>query len=280
MQITHNFEKLFEKTKNNFYTSFNSAPAALPYYVFLRKLAHALYQPYKWLIFIPFLALSTLLIFPFALLAVMLFGPKTASAVFPPIWARINSMMTPMTVITHGKEHITPGQSYVVVANHQSHYDIFVLYGWLGMDIKWVMKMELRKVPVIGYICQKMEHIYIDRSNQKAAIESINRAKRKIVNGTSVIFFPEGTRSEDGKPGRFKKGAFRLAVDLGLPILPVTISGTHDILPKGTLDLFPGSVNMILHPPIPVSGYDPDNLEPLMKRTRDTIISALPDPSA
>ena len=135
--------------------------------------------------------------------------------------------------------------------------------------------MELRKVPVIGYICEKMEHIFIDRSNQKAAIASINQAKKKIVTGTSVIFFPEGTRSSDGNIGPFKKGAFRLAVDLGLPILPVTIIGTNDVLPKGTLDLFPGTVSMTVHPPIQASGYDRDNLEPLIKKVRTVIASEL-----
>jgi 1-acyl-sn-glycerol-3-phosphate acyltransferase len=121
-----------------------------------------------------------------------------------------------------------------------------------------------------------MKHIYIDRSDQRAAIESINRAKKKITRGTSVIFFPEGTRSSTGRMGQFKKGAFRLAVDLGIPILPVTISGTHEILPKGTLDLFPGTVNMVVHPPIQVSEYNRSNLDVLMEKVRKIIASDLP----
>lgn len=276
MQFTHNIDKLFEKTKNNFYSHVSVDTTAASYHIILKKIARVLYQPYKWLIFFPFLIISTLLLFPVALLSAFLFSPKTCSAVFPPIWARINSNMTPMTVNTYGKELIDPGQSYVVISNHQSHYDIFVLYGWLGMDIKWVMKKELRKVPIIGYICKKMEHIYIDRSDQRAAIESINRAKKKITRGTSVIFFPEGTRSSTGRMGQFKKGAFRLAVDLGIPILPVTISGTHEILPKGTLDLFPGTVNMVVHPPIQVSEYNRSNLDVLMEKVRKIIASDLP----
>jgi 1-acyl-sn-glycerol-3-phosphate acyltransferase len=186
--------------------------------------------------------------------------------------------MTPIKVRKFGSEWIDADQSYVVVSNHQSLYDIFILYGWLGIDIKWVMKKELRKIPIIGYICHKMEHIYIDRSNRRTAINTINRAKSKITRGTSVIFFPEGTRSIDGTLGRFKKGAFRLAVDLGLPILPITISGTHDILPKHTVDLFPGPANMVIHPPIHVLPMDRENLEPLMQKTRNVIASALPSP--
>lgn len=277
MQITEHIDKLFEKTKHNFYSHVSAEPSGFSYHIFLPKLIHAFYQPYKWLIFVPFFGISTLLIFPFALLTAILFGPRACSAIFPPIWARINSKMTPMRVKTSGMELIDLGRSYVVVSNHQSLYDIFVLYGWLGIDLKWVMKIELRRLPVIGYICEKMDHIYIDRSDQAAAIASINRARKKITNGTSVIFFPEGTRSATGKPGEFKKGAFRLAVDMGLPILPITISGTRDILPKSSLDLFPGTVEMIVHPPIAVSEYDRDHLEPLIQKTRNTITAALPD---
>lgn len=136
MQITEHIDKLFEKTKHNFYSHVSAEPSAFSCHIFLPKLLHAFYQPYKCLIFIPFFGMSTLLIFPFALLSVILFGPKACSAIFPPIWARINSKMTPIRVNTSGMEWIAPGQSYVVVSNHQSLYDIFVLYGWLGLDMK------------------------------------------------------------------------------------------------------------------------------------------------
>jgi 1-acyl-sn-glycerol-3-phosphate acyltransferase len=275
MQIIQQFDKVFEKTKNSYSAWFTTEAAAVPYPAILKKLAHALYQPYKWLIFCPLFILCTVVMFLFALAAIMISGPRRCSAVFPPVWSRINSWITPMWVKTCGKEWIDPNQSYVVVSNHQSFYDIFVLYGWLGIDIKWVMKKELRKVPIIGYICEKMEHIYIDRSNPQAAVESINQAKARIANGISVIFFPEGTRSATGRLGPFKKGAFRLAVDLGLPLLPVTISGTRNILPKGSMDLFPGRVKMVIHPPIATKGYDHGSLELLMQKARNQIASDL-----
>lgn len=202
--------------------------------------------------------------------------PKLGSLLGGVTWARINSYTTPMFVRVSGREHIDPRQSYVVVSNHQSHFDIFVLYGWLGIDFKWVMKAALRKIPFLGIACEKLEHIYIDRSNSQAAIDSINQAKSRIVNGTSVLFFPEGTRSETSRMIPFKKGAFRFAVDLGLPILPVTIDGTRDILPKNTIDLFPGKVHMTIHPPIDIEGYAPHNLETLMEDVRAVIKSALP----
>ncbi|HSO21242.1 MAG TPA: lysophospholipid acyltransferase family protein, partial [Desulfosarcina sp.] len=158
-----------------------------------------------------------------------------------------------------------------IVSNHQSHFDIFVLYGWLDIDFKWVMKQELRKVPVIGIACERLGHIYVDRSNREAALASINAAKQRIVDGTSVLFFPEGTRSRDNRMRPFKKGAFRMALDLQLPILPITIQGTRDILPSDTLDLFPGRVTMTIHPPIAVEDYDHTQLDSLIARTRQVI---------
>ena len=98
--------------------------------------------------------------------------------------------MTPVFVGAVGKENIAAGQSYVIVANHQSIYDIVVLYGWLGVDFRWIMKKELRKVPGLGIACEKIGHIFIDRSHSKKAMESLNEAKGKLRNGTSLIFFP------------------------------------------------------------------------------------------
>jgi 1-acyl-sn-glycerol-3-phosphate acyltransferase len=164
----------------------------------------------------------------------------------------------------------------VIVSNHQSFYDIFVLYGWIGIDFKWVMKASLRKVPFLGPACEKIEHIYIDRSNPAAAIESINMAKKRIVNGTSVIFFPEGTRSKTGELSPFKKGAFRFALDMDLPLLPITITGTKDILPAKTLDLFPGKAEMIIHPPMSIETYKDKDIQLLMDDVAEVIRSALP----
>jgi 1-acyl-sn-glycerol-3-phosphate acyltransferase len=238
----------------------------------MKKLLRILYWPYKWFIFGPLLVCTTFLSGGLAVLFATLTGPEFAS-IFGVIWARLNSLATPMLVKTRGRKNICKTQSYVIVSNHQSQYDIFVLYGWLGIDFKWVMKQELRKVPALGIACEKIGHIFIDRSNTEAALNSINEAKSKIVNGTSVIFFPEGTRSKDGNLGKFKKGAFKMALDLGIPILPVTISGTRAILPTDSFDLFPGRACMTIHPPVDTSGYNAGDVKTLMAETRDIIAS-------
>lgn len=239
-----------------------------------------LYQPYKWLIFAPYLAVSTLFFGSLTVVLAVVTNPRITSFICGTVWSRLNGYLTPIRVRVTGRGNIDPTQSYVIVANHQSQYDIFVLYGWLGIDFKWVMKQELRKVPGIGIGCEKVGHIFIDRSNHEKAVASLRAAKEKIVNGTSVIFFPEGTRSRDGSLGVFKKGAFKMAVDLRLPILPITIVGTRDILPTDTVDLFPGCARMIIHKPIDIAGYTNDNLGELVDRARGVIESGLRETAA
>ena len=241
-----------------------------------RGIAWWLYQPYKYLVFAPVVGIVTTVQASLAVFLSLVVSPRTASRLSAIPWARILATAAPMKVRIEGRENVDPQQSYVLVSNHQSQFDIFLLYGWLGIDFKWVMKRELRTVPGIGTACDRLGHIFIDRSNHAAAMATLEEAKTKIVNGTSVMFFPEGTRSRDGKLMQFKKGAFRMAVDLGLPILPLTVTGTRDVLPAGTSDLLPGSARMIIHPPIPVEGLTAADCSRLSDQVREVIASALP----
>jgi 1-acyl-sn-glycerol-3-phosphate acyltransferase len=206
-----------------------------------------LYQPYKWLIFAPFFV-STTLFFGSATIVLSIFLPsRWVSLICGTFWSRLNAWLTPMSVSVTGRENVDPQQSYVVVANHQSLYDVFVLYGFLGIDFKWVMKQEMRSVPGLGIGCEKVGHIFVDRSNRQAA---------------------EGTRSRDGALRQFKKGAFRFALDLNLPILPVTIVGTREILPSDSLDLLPGKARLIIDEPIRVDDLDGKDIPRLMEQVR------------
>ena len=230
-----------------------------------------LYQPYKWLIFAPFFVLTTLFFGSATVVFSMFLPSRWVSLICGTFWSRLNAWLTPMSVNVTGRQNIDPQQSYVVVANHQSLYDVFVLYGFLGIDFKWVIKQEMRSVPGLGIGCEKVGHIFVDRSDRKAALASINAAKSKISNGTSVVFFPEGTRSRDGTLRQFKKGAFRFALDLDLPILPVTIVGTWEILPSDSLDLLPGKARLIIDQPILVDGLDGNDIPRLMEQVRSVI---------
>ncbi len=238
------------------------------------KILRNLYQPYKFIVFIPLLAIFTTIMGSMAVILSFIAGEKIGSYCGI-IWARLLAFFTPMFLMKEGRENMDKKQSYVVISNHQSHYDILVLYGWLGVDFKWVMKQELRKIPFLGIACYKLGHIFIDRSNTKAALTSINEAKKKITNGTSVLFFPEGTRSKNGNTLKFKRGAFKMALDLGIPILPVTINHTYKILPTDTIDLFPGCAKMSIHPPMDIKGYTEDNMTDLIRRVKNIIESKL-----
>jgi 1-acyl-sn-glycerol-3-phosphate acyltransferase len=238
-------------------------------------LIRLLYQPYMWLVFIPLFILSTVFFVTLGTVIVALFGPTAANRTTGVWWSRFNSFITPIRVDVFGRDNVDPGQSYIVVSNHQSLYDIFVLYGWLGIDIRWVMKVELRKIPVFGYAGERGGNIYIDRSNPVAAVDSLKRARAVLSDGISVIMLPEGTRSRTGRLQEFKKGAFVLAMDLGVPILPITIFGTNRILPPKTLNLLPGRARIIIHPPIDAAHYQREEIDELIARTKAVIQSGL-----
>lgn len=233
------------------------------------------YRLYRALVYAPVLGVSTLVFGSLAVVLLLAFSPRTVSRICGGGWSRLNALFIPLRVTVEGRERVDPSQSYVIVSNHQSHLDVFVLYGWLGVDFKWVMKQELRKVPGLGIACERLGHVFIDRSDHEAAMRSIGAAKARITGGTSVLFFPEGTRSRDGSLRSFKKGAFRMAVDLGLPILPVTIRGTREMLPAASRDLRPGRARLVIHPPVAVDPTQPGEVERLSADVRSAIQSAL-----
>jgi 1-acyl-sn-glycerol-3-phosphate acyltransferase len=240
----------------------------------IHKLCHILYQPYKWLFLIPFICVNTLFFATIAVLLSIVVNPKIGS-IIGVIWAKVNSFFTPIIVNVIGKENIKKNTSYIIVTNHQSYYDIFLIYGWIGIDIKWVMKKELRKVPGLGVACEKIGHIFLDRSNKKDALKTLNKAKSKLINGTSIVIFPEGTRSKSEQLNPFKRGAFKLAYDLNLPILPITLIGTGKVLPTDTLNIFPGKTKMIIHQPIDINKYKEENIKLLMDDVKEIIAGSL-----
>ena len=264
-------------------TKFRGPPLTTETQVLTRTAAAALYRLllrlHKWLVVIPFLGLCTMIACSLAIVFSVIGFPEFASRTFIVAWARLNLLVSFVGVDVEGQEKVIPGQSYVIAANHQSLYDIYVLYGFSGIDSKWVMKKELRWIPFLGLAAEKLGHIIIDRSSPEQAIATINIAKQRIRNGISVVFFPEGTRSRDGNLLPFKKGAFRLAVDLGLPILPISIHGSRDVLPSDTMELPPGRIRMVIHAPIalPAEIGDAEAVTQLMSDTRQVLNDALRD---
>ncbi|MCP3941279.1 MAG: 1-acyl-sn-glycerol-3-phosphate acyltransferase [Desulfobacteraceae bacterium] len=232
------------------------------------------YQPYKWFIVIPFVVFITMLLGLICIVIGFIFS-QDAADVLAVTWSRLCCAIAPLKVIIQGQENYHHHHCYVVVANHQSIADIPIIHGFIGLKIKWVIKKELEKIPIFGLACRQLGCIFIDRSNQKTAILSIQTAKKKLSRKASVLFFAEGTRSRDGKLRPFKKGAFIFAMETGLPILPITIKDSFKVLAADSLDLTPGSVEMIAHPPIHITPQDADRLDEIMENTRRIISRAL-----
>jgi len=235
----------------------------------------ALYPVWQWLVFIPIAVVATLIGAVLSILISLLISPRIANLYVAVPWCHIIAFFAPVRVDVEGMEHVDRDQSYVVVANHQSQFDIPVIYGFCGLDLRWVMKAELGKVPFVAQGCRAIGHIFVNRSDPDQARTAINQAIGRLKSGTGILFFAEGTRSRSGKLLAFKKGAFRVAIDQQLPILPMTVVGTRDVLPADSLRIRPGRVRLIIHPPISTEGLKLTDLRRLSDQVRLQVASGL-----
>ena len=237
------------------------------------KFLYPLYCVYVCFIAIPLIAVSTVVTSILTLIVSPVF-PNNKISYLPPIcWGRFCCYILFINVKMSGLENLDRKQSYVFTSNHQSVFDILAVYGWLPYIFKWMMKMELQKVPFLGAACQAAGHIFVDRSNPIAAKHSMEKAADQLKHGVSVVIFPEGTRTKTGELGRFKRGAFLLALELQLPIIPITLSGSFERI-KGHL-IFPGTIKMIIHQPVDVTVYRMDESSTLSQNTQEIIRSGL-----
>ncbi len=195
-------------------------------------------------------------------------------------WAKSILFVSGIHVHVNGLENLNVGGSCILMPNHQSNFDIPVLLGCLPVQFRWLAKAELFKIPIFGRGMRGCGYISIDRSNRKSAFKSLTEAATKIRNGVSVLIFPEGTRSWDGKILPFKKGGFVLSVDAGVPIVPIVIFNTWSIMHKGTLLVRRRSVRMDILAPIPTSGYTRKTKDDLMDTVRSTICNAFEEKSS
>ena len=241
----------------------------------MKTTKNILFFLYQWVFVFPILLIITVIV-AFSTIVLSPLLPNSKIAYHPAkIWAKISCHLTFVRVKVSGLEKLNPHQSYVFALNHQSIFDIFVVYGWLPCIFKWMMKAELRKIPLIGKACESAGHIFINRSNPIEAKHSIEKAEAHLKNGVSLVVFPEGTRTKTGEMGVFKRGAFRVATDLSLPIVPVTIRGSFERMPRNSFNVHPGTVEMIIHEPIEVAPFLPDSTAELIQKTWDEVNSDL-----
>ena len=219
------------------------------------KILRPFYILYQYLIAWPILCVLTVFTALFTIVTVHWRNAEFVHKV-QQFWSRSFFWLMFLPVSVDGTEHIQPGQSYVFVSNHQSMFDVWLVYGWLPVVFKWLMKAELRKVPFVGTGCKAAGHIFVDRRNAKAAMESLREVESQLV---STVIFPEGTRTLNGELGRFKRGAFQIAIDLGLPVIPLSLSGCFDVLPKGKPFVHRAPVHMHIGEPIDLKQFAEPN---------------------
>ncbi len=224
---------------------------------------------YLWIIFGTFVLAS---------LAVLVsFFSKTGNSVHRvgQWWGRSILWVSGIKFQVRGMEHIDPSRSAIYMSNHQSNYDIPVFFSALPIQFRWLAKAELFKIPIFGWGMRGAGYISIDRSNSKSAIKSLKKAAASIRNGTSVLIFPEGTRSSDASLLPFKSGGFILALESGVPIIPMAVQGTYGIMPKGTSLIRRSHVTLTMYPAIDPTAYTRKEKEQLMERVRASIEAAM-----
>ena len=213
---------------------------------------HILYRLYQLCVAAPMLLLVTIVTIVITIVGCT-FGKARFWGYYPPmVWSRLMCWLMLLPVKVEGRELLDTKQSYVYVANHQGSYDIFLIYGFLGRSFRWMMKKSLRNIPLIGKASESAGHIFVDKSGPKAIHKTYEQARQVLKDGVSLVVFPEGARTFTGHMAKFRRGAFLLADELQLPVVPVTIDGSFDVLPRqrGFFFLTWHPLKLIIHAPI------------------------------
>jgi 1-acyl-sn-glycerol-3-phosphate acyltransferase len=233
--------------------------------------------PYHWwrtvFFLIPAISLYTAVMGSLSLLSTLVdrsgdLGHRCARA-----WAWLILKTTGVRVSVTGLERLDYRRSYVLASNHQSIYDIPIVFTSVPLQLRIVAKQSLGRIPFMGWHLYHSGHLLVDRRNPGPGI--VEKMRRLVSESHSLIVFPEGTRSVDGTIGRFKRGSFVVALDAQLPVVPVTIVGSRHVMRKGRLMVCPGDVRLIIHEPIPTKGLTRDDVTAFADRVKGVVSSAL-----
>ena len=234
-----------------------------------------IYRIYQFLVMLPVLLIATVLTAIITIIGSMTGAGRIFGYYPAKIWARLFCILTLVKVTVAGRENITKGTSYVFVANHQGAYDIFSIYGYLGHNFRWLMKKELRSIPLVGYACERAGQVYVDNSTPRGIASTMKSAEKLLEHGMSIVVFPEGARTWNGKMRRFKRGAFMLADEFKLPVVPITIDGAFSVLPRFKKLPVWGHIHLTIHRPIEPEA-DGHDINQLMDQSRNAIEESLP----
>ena len=239
-----------------------------------------LYRIYQLCIALPLGLLATVLAAVVTIVGCALGGARVWGYYPGRLWARCIVRLLLLPIHVEGRELLQKGQSYIFVANHQGAFDIFLIYGYLNRNFKWMMKQSLRRLPFVGAACAAARHIFIDRSSKESIIRSHEAARNRLTDGMSLVVFPEGSRTRNGHLQPFKRGAFLLADELRLPIVPLTIEGSYQVMPRQRDGRWATwhPLRLTIHQLIPVGDEKGnDNARRLLQQSRNIIVEHLGD---
>jgi 1-acyl-sn-glycerol-3-phosphate acyltransferase len=190
-------------------------------------------------------------------------------------WSWLILATTGVSTEVRGLEQLERGRTYVFVSNHQSIYDIPVIFAALPYQLRIIAKQSLGQFPFLGWHLRRSGHLLVDRRNpDRAGI--LRQWKALVGQGLSLIVFPEGTRSSDGRVGPFKGGSILLAIEAKLPIVPISVDGSRHVMPKGQLTTRPGHASLVIHAPIETTALDVGDAKALAARVRDIVANGVP----
>ncbi len=223
------------------------------------------------------LVIATTILGILALITVAITKNHRIAHSYGKLWSWLILAASGVKLKVYGRENLNPDKAYIFAANHASQFDIFALYLSIPIEFRWLAKIELFSIPILGHAMKAIGYIPIDRKNRKAAFKSIDHAAEEVRKGKSIIIFPEGTRSKDGILQEFKKGGFILAIKSQQPIVPISIEGSHKILRKHDWKIYPGTIVVKFGKPIPTRGLTVKDRFKLIERLREEILSNLPE---
>ena len=236
-----------------------------------------LYRIYQLFVALPLMILATLITALTSIIGCTL-GDGHFWGYYPgKWWSRVCLWLFLIPVKVEGRENLKPGQSYVFVSNHQGAFDIFLIYGYLNRNFKWMMKQGIRKIPFVGKACEACHHIFVDKRGPSKIRKTYTQASEVLREGMSLVVFPEGARTFTGHMGFFRRGAFMLADEIHLPVCPLTINGSFDIMPRMRdwhwVQWHP--LTLTIHPSVSVDGTGPEAEKQLMELSYDAVMSGL-----
>jgi len=230
-------------------------------------------KPWHWwrtvFYLIPAISVYTVVLGSASLLSTILDRRGNLAHMCARAWSWLILKTTGVSVEISGLEQLDPSRSYVFAANHQSIYDIPILFANIPFQLRIIAKESLGRIPFMGWHLSRTGHVLVDRSKPGASV--VRKMKRLVDEGHSLIVFPEGTRSTDGSVARFKGGSFIIALDAGLPVVPISVIGSRHVMFRGELMVRPGRVRVIVHPPIETAAVPKESVREFAATVREVV---------